>query len=363
MVRRKGGNSGNGAVTYRDAGVDIDAGNEVVRRIGPWVKSTHGPQVLTDAAGGFGGFFALHRKGEAPLKDPVLVGATDGVGTKLKIAFQTGRFDTVGIDLVAMCVNDLIVGGARPLFFLDYVATARVTPADLEQIVKGIAEGCRQAECALLGGETAELPGFYRPGEFDLAGFSVGVVERRRIIDGSKVAAGDVLIGLPSSGLHSNGFSLVRKVLCPRGGSRALARHVPELGRSLGEELLEPTKIYVSALQAVLERFQRGQPVHALAHITGGGLLENIPRVLPADCDAVLSRSSWDVPPIFSLVQKTGGVARREMDRVFNLGLGMVLIVAPNKADAVVRCLEDAGEAARIVGEVTEGRGRVRFRR
>ncbi|MEM7168480.1 MAG: phosphoribosylformylglycinamidine cyclo-ligase [Planctomycetota bacterium] len=351
MVSRK--------ATYRDSGVDIDAGNEAVRRMGRWVKETHGPQVLTDIAGGFGGFFSL--KG-SDLQDPVLVGATDGVGTKLKIAFLAERFDTVGIDLVAMSVNDLIVGGARPLFFFDYLATGTVSPEDVEQIVKGIAAGCLQSDCALLGGETAEMPGFYRAGEFDLAGTAVGIVERKRILDGRKVKVGDAVIGLASSGLHSNGFSLVRNVLLPRGGKRALQRHVDDLGRTLGEELLEPTRVYVKPIMALLDHYKNRSPVRAMAHITGGGLLENVPRVLPKGCGVVLQRKSWTVPPIFDLLRKEGDIARKEMDRVFNQGLGMVVVVAADRADAAVKVLHAAGETASIVGEVVAGRG-VKFGR
>lgn len=354
MVSRK--------ATYRDSGVDIDAGNEAVRRMGRWVKETHGPQVLSDVAGGFGGFFSLLGGKDGALEDPVLAGATDGVGTKLKIAFLAERFDTVGIDLVAMSVNDLIVGGARPLFFLDYLATGVVAPEDIEQIVKGIAAGCLQSDCALLGGETAEMPGFYRRGEFDLAGTAVGVVERKRILDGRKIKVGDAVVGLASSGLHSNGFSLVRNVLLPTGGKRALQRHVPELGRTLAEELLEPTRIYVKPIMALLDHYKKRSPIRALAHITGGGLLENIPRVLPDGCGVTLSRKSWEVPAIFDLIRKQGDVARKEMDRVFNQGLGMVVIVAADRADAVTRFLNDAGEKASIVGEVTAGRG-VKFGR
>ncbi|MGE3164989.1 MAG: phosphoribosylformylglycinamidine cyclo-ligase [Planctomycetota bacterium] len=349
--------------TYRGAGVDIDAGNEMVRRIGPWVKATYGKQVLPGVAGGFGGFFRLQAPGRKPLRDPVLVGCTDGVGTKLKVAFLTRRLDTVGIDLVAMCVNDLIVGGAKPLFFLDYIGTGRLDPADLEVVVRGIAEGCRQADCALLGGETAEMPGFYEDGEFDLAGFAVGVVEKSKIVDGRRVAAGDAVIGLASSGLHSNGFSLVRRVLLNGSSARELERVVPELGRPLGEELLEPTRIYVQPLLAALDRFARGAPIRAVAHITGGGLVENIPRVLPADVDVVLRRGAWTPPPIFDLVQSVGRVARAEMDRVFNNGLGLVLVVAPARAAAVVDFFRARGEDARIVGEVVPGRQRVRFSR
>ena len=351
-------------LTYRDAGVDIDAGNEVVERIRTAVQKTHGPQVLPESHGAFGGFFRLFPKGlfAESFKDPVLVGATDGVGTKLKIAFDTGRFDTVGIDLVAMCVNDLIVGGARPLFFLDYIGTGIVEPETLEAVVEGIAEGCLQSRCALLGGETAELPGFYKKGEFDLAGFSVGLVERSRIIDGKKVKAGDYLIGLPSSGLHSNGFSLVRKALLDGRGKRALKANVAELGKTLGEELLTPTRIYVQAILAVLEKYPAKRPIRAMAHITGGGLVENVPRVLPEDCDAVFERRSWDVPPIFDMVAKAGNVERAEMDRVFNQGLGMVLVVAPKFVDKIVALLDEEGYSPKVVGEIRAGAQRVKIR-
>lgn len=352
-----------GRATYREAGVDIDAGNEMVRRIGPWVKATYGKQVLPGVAGGFGGFFRLNAPGSRALRDPVLVGCTDGVGTKLKVAFLAQRFDTVGIDLVAMCVNDLIVGGAKPLFFLDYIGTGRLDPADLEVVVRGIAEGCRMADCALLGGETAEMPGFYDDGEFDLAGFAVGVVEKSRIVDGRRVVAGDAVIGIASSGLHSNGFSLVRRVLLDRATARSIQREVPELGRSLAEELLEPTRIYVRPLLAAFERFARGSAIRAVAHITGGGLVENIPRVLPDDVDVVLDRRAWTVPPIFELVRKTGRVARSEMDRVFNNGLGLVLVVAPSRANAIVDFFRERGEGASVVGEVVPGKQRVRFAR
>lgn len=350
--------------SYRDAGVDIDAGDDVVRRIRDSVRSTYSPQVLELSHGSFGGFFALYGNGTSPdnMRDPVLVGATDGVGTKLKIAFMTKRFDTVGIDLVAMCVNDLIVGGARPLFFLDYFATGALDPGAVEQVVAGVADGCRQAQCALLGGETAELPGFYKKGEFDLAGFSVGVVDRRRIIDGSRVRPGDVVVGLGSSGLHSNGFSLVRKVLVDGRSRKELLAVHPKLGRSLADELLEPTRIYVRSIVSLLERYSSRSPIRALAHITGGGLIENIPRVLPAGCGVELNRKAWPVPPIFALLKKQGPIAGREMDRVFNQGLGMVLVVAARNADAVVEHLNRQGEKAYVVGEVVKGAGKVRIR-
>jgi len=356
-----GANPG-GPLTYAASGVSIDRGNEVVERIRGWVGRTHAPNVLPGAHGGFGGCFELFAGGidRAAFADPVLVGATDGVGTKLKIAFLLERYDTVGIDLVAMCVNDLIVPGAKPLFFLDYIGTGVVEPTVLEDVVKGVAEGCLQAGCSLLGGETAELPGFYAPGEFDLAGFSVGVVDRSRVLDGAQIAAGDLVIGLPSSGLHSNGYSLVRAVLVEGKDRAVLDRQHDDLGRSLGEELLEPTRIYVKPVLAVLGDPDTGRAVRALAHITGGGLVENIPRVLPAGHGVVLDRATWDVPPIFDLIQREGRVEGPEMDRVFNRGLGMVMIVEPGRADAAVALLVREGIEARVVGEVERGNG-VRF--
>ncbi|MFQ5653224.1 MAG: phosphoribosylformylglycinamidine cyclo-ligase [Planctomycetota bacterium] len=355
--------AGEGEITYRQAGVDIDSGGEVVKRIARWVRSTHNPHVLPHSHGSFGGFFRLFGGGlfDEAIEDPVLVAATDGVGTKLRVAFEMGRADTVGIDLVAMCVNDLVVSGARPLFFLDYVAAAAIDPAVVEEIVQGIAEGCKAADCALLGGETAEMPGFYRPREFDLAGFTVGLVERARIIDGSAVSPGDAVVGLSSSGLHSNGYSLARRALLEGKGRRSLGEAVDCLGRTLGEELLEPTKIYARPLLSLLQRFREKRPVRAAAHITGGGLVENIPRVLPVGLGVALRRSAWERPPVFELIEREGPVGADEMDRVFNQGLGMVLIVSPSHADGVVEHLRSAGEEASIVGEVTTGGGGVRF--
>ncbi len=350
-------------LTYRDSGVDLEAAGEMVQRISHWVKKTYTPNVLPRSHGSFGGFYRLLGNGlfKHIFKDPVLVGATDGVGTKLRVAFEVGRLDTVGIDLVAMCVNDLVVGGARPLFFLDYIATDAIEPRSLEKVVRGIAEGCLEAGCALLGGETAEMPGFYRKGEFDLAGFSVGIVERRRIIDGGTVAPGDLVIGLPSSGLHSNGFSLVRRALLEGEGKLALRSTPVDLERPLGEELLTPTRIYVKPLLSLYSRYRVKRPIHAVAHITGGGLMENIPRVLPSGCGVELRRRSWKVPPIFPLLQRQGKIETAEMDRVFNQGLGMVLIVAPAFAAAMVKHLQKQGEEARIVGEVVRRRKGVYF--
>lgn len=349
-------------ISYRDAGVDMDAGNELADRYLELMQSTFGPQVLRNDGGyaglyrlrGIQGLFARH------LTDPILVSSTDGVGTKLKIAFAMNRHDTVGIDLVAMSVNDILVQGAEPLFFLDYVGTGRIEKEVIFQVVKGIAEGCRQAGCALLGGETAELPGFYADGEYDLAGFAVGIVERKRLIDGSRVEKGDIILGLPSTGLHSNGYSLARKVLLEVGGL-SLDRWIEELGCTLGEELLRPTRIYVRPILDVLRTYRVKNPVHALAHITGGGLVENVPRVLPPDVDAVFDRKAWPVPPIFDLIRRLGKVEPEEMDRVFNLGLGMVMVVSSFSMAAIRRRLKRLGQPSYIVGRIEKGEGRVRW--
>ncbi len=348
-------------LSYRDAGVDIDAGDEVVERIRRWVMSTYTAQVLPESHGAFGGFYRLFGGNvrAAEMQDPVLVATTDGVGTKLKIAFLMNRFDTIGIDLVAMSVNDLIVGGAIPLFFLDYIATSAIAPAQLEEVVRGIAAGCRQAGCALLGGETAEMPGFYKKGELDLAGFAVGVVDRKRIIDGRRVQVGDAVVGVHSSGLHSNGYSLARKVLVDGTPKRALKARVAELGRSLGEELLEPTRIYAHAMQSLGARYRGRSPIHGVAHITGGGLVGNVPRALPDGCAARIERRAWEVPAVFRMIQREGNVAPDEMDRVFNNGIGVVLIVAARFAKAICADLAAAGEKAGVIGEVVRGPRRV----
>ncbi len=334
--------------TYKQAGVDIAAGNEAVRLIRSAVRSTFRPEVLADI-GGFGGLFALDT---AKHREPVLVAGADGVGTKLKIAFLTDKHDTIGQDAVAMCVNDIIVQGAEPLFFLDYLAVGALNPEKVAAIVGGVAAGCRLAGCALLGGETAEMPGFYASGEYDLAGFAVGVVERARVVDGTGVRAGDVLIGLAASGLHSNGYSLARHVFLTQAGW-SVGRYVPEFGRTLGEELLEPTRIYARPVLAVLA----GVPVRGMAHITGGGLVENLPRCLPEGLGAVLNRTAWEVPPVFSLLQSLGKVEEQEMLRTFNMGLGLILVVPANAADPAVRSLREAGERPFVVGEVTAGAG------
>jgi phosphoribosylformylglycinamidine cyclo-ligase len=335
------------ATTYRDAGVDIDEGDRLVDLIKPLARPTLRPEVLA-GIGGFGGLFALDVK---KYRNPVLVSGTDGVGTKLKLAFLTGRHDTVGIDLVAMSVNDVAVTGAEPLFFLDYFATGKLRAEEAAQVVKGIAEGCRQAGCALIGGETAELPGFYADGEYDLAGFAVGVVERDRILDGRAVRPGDALLGVASTGLHSNGYSLARKVLLDR---HALSDRPPELaGRTVGEALLEPTRIYARDILALLEQV----PVRAVAHITGGGLPGNAPRNLPDGTRAVIRAGSWTVPAIFDLIEREGAVPRDEMFRTFNMGLGLVVALPSASAEAARALLAGRGLASWVVGTVEPGSG------
>ncbi|OIQ08930.1 Phosphoribosylformylglycinamidine cyclo-ligase [Moorella thermoacetica] len=338
--------------TYAAAGVDIAAGNRAVELMKEHVRRTFRPGVLGDL-GGFGGLFALEA---GRYRQPVLVAGTDGVGTKLKIAFSLDRHDTIGIDAVAMCVNDILVQGAEPLFFLDYLAVGKMVPERVARIVAGVAEGCRRAGCALIGGETAEMPGFYREDEYDLAGFAVGVVEREELLDGSRIRPGQVVLGLASSGLHSNGFSLVRRVLLVEAGY-TLERKLPELGRTLGEELLEPTRIYVASILPLLKEGL----IKGLAHITGGGLIENPPRILPPGCSLRLDRRSWPVPPAFRLIQATGRVPEEEMYRTFNMGLGMLVVVEESDAGRVKSRLEAAGEKVFVVGEVIPGRREVEF--
>jgi len=340
------------SLTYADAGVDIEAGNEAMRLMRSAVRSTFRPEVLADI-GGFGGFFALDT---AKYREPVLVSGTDGVGTKLRVAMLTGRHNTIGIDAVAMCVNDILAQGAEPLFFLDYLAVGRLVPEKVADIVAGVAEGCRQAGCSLIGGETAEMPGFYGPEEYDVAGFAVGVVERGKIIDGRSIDPGDKLIGLPSSGLHSNGYSLARKVLLDIAGY-SMDTRLEELGRTVGEEMLEPTRIYVRAVSPLLERYE----IKGLAHITGGGLTENIPRILPAGTAVQIKLDTWPVPPVFALIGETGGVEKAEMLRTFNMGIGMVAVVSEREAGAVMNDLEDRGEKSYLIGEVVSGKGEVSY--
>jgi phosphoribosylformylglycinamidine cyclo-ligase len=333
-------------LTYKDAGVSIDAGNALVKAIGPLARST--ARAGADAQlGGFGGFFDLKAAGYA---DPLLVAANDGVGTKLKLAIETGRHEGVGIDLVAMCANDLIVQGAEPLFFLDYYATGQLDNEIAAAVVASIAEGCRLAGCALIGGETAEMPGMYAPGDYDLAGFCVGAVERHRVLTGANIRAGDLILGLASSGMHSNGFSLVRRIIEQEGWK--LEEKLPgESGRMIREMLLEPTRIYVRALLPLVQE----QRIKGLAHITGGGLLENIPRVLPDGCHARIDASRWQLPPIFALLQGGGRIAPEEMARTFNCGVGMAAIVAVEEADGVASLLEAAGENAFEIGRIESG--------
>jgi phosphoribosylformylglycinamidine cyclo-ligase len=326
-------------ITYRDAGVDIDAGDALVEAIKPLAKKTLRPEVLA-GIGGFGALFEISKK----YRQPVLVSGTDGVGTKLKLAFQLGMHDTVGIDLVAMSVNDILVCGAEPLFFLDYYVCEKLDVRVATEVVKGIARGCELAGCALIGGETAEHPNAFPKDEYDLAGFAVGVVEKSEIIDGNDIAAGDVILGLASSGAHSNGYSLVRRIL---------ERAKPDLGadfhgRPLGEALLEPTRIYVKPLLALMRQLH----VKGMAHITGGGLVENVPRMLPATVKAVIARSSWRMPPLFEWLQREGKVARSEMHRVFNCGIGMVVVVAAEDADAATRALTGSGETVFRIGAI-----------
>ena len=335
------------SASYAAAGVDVTAGYEAVRRIKPMVESTYIPGVM-GTLGGFGGMFAPDLNG---MKKPVLVSGTDGVGTKLKLAFLMDKHNTVGIDCVAMCVNDIICGGAMPLFFLDYIACGKNDPARIADIVTGITEGCRQAGCALVGGETAEMPGFYPVDEYDLAGFSVGMVDEEKIIDGKSLAEGDVLIGLASSGVHSNGFSLVRKVFNVEHAD--LKTPMDELGgKSLGEALLEPTRIYVKAVKAVLGA---GVDVHAVSHITGGGFYENVPRMMVDGLTAQIKLDSFPTLPIFSLIQKAGNIPSRDMYNTFNMGIGMILAVPASQAQTALDALAAAGETAYQIGSVVSG--------
>lgn len=333
------------SLTYKDAGVDIEAGNSFVKRIIPLARRTQGPQVL-DGIGGFAGLFAWPQG----LSDPVLVASTDGVGTKLMVAFQAGRHDTVGIDLVAMSVNDILTVGARPLFFLDYIATGALDLDVAEQIIAGVAAGCEQAGCALLGGETAEMPGMYHPGHYDLAGFAVGVVDRPKMVNGSRCAEGDLVLGLPSNGLHSNGYSLARKVLLE--GEVDINAPLPNLGgRSLADELLRPTQIYVAAARKLMEAAE----VRAFCHVTGGGLVDNPPRVYPKSLALRFHRGSWKIPDIMMLIQERADIAAEEMRRTFNMGLGLLAVIPAAQAQSALRAVADDGGV--IVGEMVKRSG------
>ena len=342
-------------ITYKESGVDIEAGDAVAKGIGRLARSTFGPRVVKNDMG-FAGLFRLdynEKLFKRNYRDPVLLACTDGVGTKLKLAIELKKFDTVGIDLVAMSVNDLIVQGAEPMFFLDYLAVNKVDEQVILPLMKGICEGCRQAGAALLGGETAEMPDFYAEGDFDMAGFAVGVAERKKVVTGRYVEAGDCIIGLASSGLHSNGYSLVRKIVAD--GKKDLNRDIPSLGRTLGEELLEPTRIYVEAVRRVLGHYRVKHIVRAMAHITGGGLPGNIVRVLPSSCQAVIKKDSWPKPAIFELLAKWGPVDEDEMYTVFNMGIGYVMIVRPSFADSVLAQLKRIKQKAYLIGRVRRG--------
>jgi phosphoribosylformylglycinamidine cyclo-ligase len=338
---------------YRQSGVDIDAGNETVRRIRSLARATFTPGVLSDI-GSFGGLFRLDCD---RFQEPILVSSADGVGTKLKVAFMTGRHDTVGADLVNHCVNDILVQGAEPLFFLDYLAAGRLLPDVAEQVVSGVARACRENGCALIGGETAEMPGFYADGEYDIAGFIVGVVDRAKLIDGRSIVPGDVLIGLPSAGLHTNGYSLARRVLFDVAGLQPDA-HVREIGATVGDALLAPHRSYLPFVRPLLERdFVRG-----LAHITGGGMTENLPRILPEGCAVEIDGRAWDVPPLFRYLQKRGQIARDEMYRAFNMGIGLIMVCAARDAERVINMMAHAGEPNAVrIGLVVSGDRTVRY--
>lgn len=335
-------------LTYKDAGVDTKEGERAVVLMKDHVKRTFNENVLTDL-GGFGGLFKID---VATMEEPVLVSGTDGVGTKLKIAFMMDRHDTVGIDCVAMCVNDVLCQGAKPLFFLDYIATGKVRAEKIADIVKGISEGCRQAGSALIGGETAEMPDFYSDGEYDMAGFSVGIVDKKKIITGDAIQPGNVMIGIASSGIHSNGYSLVRKIFFDK-MKMDTSTYVDELGMTLGEALLTPTKIYANACHAVIPKFD----IKGIVHITGGGFFENVPRILPKGTAAKINTRTWDAPPIFSYIQKCGNIDTKEMFSTYNMGVGMIMVVNAGDASEIVKVLRAAGETADIIGEVVKDSG------
>ncbi|MBP2655944.1 MAG: purM [Firmicutes bacterium] len=340
-------------LTYASAGVDIDAGNRAVELMKQSVKATYRPEVLGDI-GGFGGLFAL---GAGKYKEPVLVSGTDGVGTKLRIAFMLDKHDSIGQDAVAMCVNDILVQGAEPLFFLDYLAVGKLEPEKVAAVVGGVAAACKESGCALIGGETAEMAGFYADGEYDIAGFAVGIADKSKLITGERIVPGDILIGLASSGVHSNGFSLVRKI-CFEAAKLTTEDYISELGRTLGEELLVPTRLYPKVCLPLFERFD----IRGMVHITGGGFYDNIPRVLPEGCSVEVDSNAWPQPVIFELLQKWGKVAWTEMYRTFNMGIGMILVVSPDEAMAVQHHLKEQGEASYIIGKVTAGTGEVVMR-
>jgi phosphoribosylformylglycinamidine cyclo-ligase len=348
-------------ISYEQSGVSIDAGEDMVRQISSAVASTFGPRVI-ESHNAFAGMFRLdydERLFKKNYKNPVLVACTDGVGSKVQLAGQIKKFDTVGIDLVAMNVNDMLVQGAEPLFFLDYLAVHKLEPKIVAQLVKGVATGCRQANCALIGGETAEMPDTYSPGDFDMAGFAVGVIERKKIIAGQTIRNGDVILGLASSGLHSNGYTLVRNI-CFKQAKLKMTDRLDELdGAMLGDVLLEPTRIYVRPIIKLLSQYKVKRIVHGMAHITGGGLVGNIPRVLPKNCNASIKKSSWPKHKIFTSLQKAGPVEEEEMFRVFNMGIGFVLIVAEDFAESITKKLTKYGERVYKIGRITTGTGKV----
>jgi phosphoribosylformylglycinamidine cyclo-ligase len=333
----------NESLTYQDAGVDIDKANRFIKRIQQITRQAPRSGVIA----GIGGFSGLYSLDASRYEDPVLVTSTDGVGTKLKIASMMGKHDTIGIDLVAMCVNDIAVGGAKPLFFLDYLSMGVLVPETAEAIIQGIVTGCKAAKCALIGGETAEMPGLYPEGEYDLAGFVVGIVDNDKIVDGSEIGVGHKVIGIASSGLHSNGYSLVRKV-CFEKLKLKVNDRIDVLGRTLGEELLEPTKIYSEVVRHVLRDF----PIHGMAHITGGGIVDNLPRILPASCKAVIQEESWEPPPIFTFLQKGGKISAQEMRRTFNNGIGMILVAPESAVEGIVEFLGAMKEKAYVIGDI-----------
>lgn len=349
-----------GGLTYRDSGVDLDTYQKSMARLPRLMHRTFSDRVM-QLDGGFAGLFRLDnqkRLFSQSYRDPVLVSGTDGVGSKLRVAQMTGCHGTIGIDLVAMCVNDIICCGAEPLFFLDYIAMSHDDPELLEQIVAGISDGCMQSEAALIGGETAIMPDTYKHGDYDLAGFAVGVVERKNLIDGKQISDGDVVIGLHSNGLHSNGYSLVRKIVFEAAGL-AIDDNINELGDRVGGVLLQPTRIYAIALKHVLRNYRVKNVVHGIAHITGGGIQENIERILPTTVDVVIQREKWDVPAVFTWLQELGNVDDGEMDRVFNMGIGLVMIVSPYYAESIQRSLNEIGYANSLIGRVQQGSGQV----
>ncbi|RLB81200.1 MAG: phosphoribosylformylglycinamidine cyclo-ligase [Deltaproteobacteria bacterium] len=335
----------NESLTYRDAGVDVDKANRFIKTIKKITREAPQSGVIA-GIGGFSGLYSLHM---SQYKNPVLVTSTDGVGTKLKVACMMNKHDTIGIDLVAMCVNDIAVQGAKPLFFLDYLSMGTLVPETAEAIIRGIVEGCKRAKCALIGGETAEMPGMYGDGEYDLAGFVVGIVDNTKIVDGSEIAVGHKLIGIASSGLHSNGYSLVRKI-CFEKLKLKIDDTVDILGRTIGEELLEPTKIYSEVVRHLLRDF----PIHGIAHITGGGIVDNLPRILPASCRALIREGSWEIPPIFTFLQEAGKLSKREMMRTFNNGIGLILVIPERATEGILEFLGAMNEKADVIGRIVE---------